>query len=123
MKTSPWLTKALSLLSAPLVSLTLIGCNSDDQTIAKDSLIYCSEGSPVSFNPQTVTSGTTIDAVANQVYNRLITFNKQDNSIVPALAKSWHLTRDGKMITFYLRKDVSFHQTDYFNTYASVQCR
>ncbi|MAG76063.1 MAG: ABC transporter substrate-binding protein [Colwelliaceae bacterium] len=114
MKTSPWLTKALSLLSAPLVSLTLIGCNSDDQTIAKDSLIYCSEGSPVSFNPQTVTSGTTIDAVANQVYNRLITFNKQDNSIVPALAKSWHLTRDGKMITFYLRKDVSFHQTDYF---------
>ena len=61
-----------------------------------------------------MTSGTTIDATSNQLYNRLISFRGEQNSIAPSLAKSMHITRDGKMITFYLRKNVAFHQTDYF---------
>ena len=98
-----------------LLALVLSGCDSNEAlSLSKESIIYCSEGAPESFNPQTVTSGTTIDATANQLYNRLIEFNPTDNSIVPAIAKSWHVTRDGKMVTFYLRKDIKFHQTAYF---------
>jgi cationic peptide transport system substrate-binding protein len=93
----------------------LVACNDDNnQSLSENSIIYCSEGSPESFNPQTVTSGTTIDATSNQLYNRLISFKGDKNSIAPSLAKSWHVTRDGKMITFYLRKNVEFHQTSYF---------
>ena len=99
-----------------LLILLLSGCDSNEAlSLSKKSIIYCSEGAPESFNPQTVTSGTTIDATANQLYNRLIEFNPIDNSIIPAIAKSWHVTRDGKMVTFYLRKDVKFHQTSYFS--------
>jgi len=98
-----------------LLILVLSGCDSNEAlSLSKKSIIYCSEGAPESFNPQTVTSGTTIDATAKQLYNRLIEFNPTDNSIIPAIAKSWHVTRDGKMVTFYLRKDVQFHQTAYF---------
>lgn len=86
----------------------------NNEQLSQNSLIYCAEGSPETFNPQLVTSGTTIDATANQIYNRLISFSRKDNSISPALAKSWHVTRDGKMITFYLRKNIAFHQTEYF---------
>ncbi|MFT5716219.1 MAG: cationic peptide transport system substrate-binding protein [Oleiphilaceae bacterium] len=95
---------------------TLEGCDSSNNTglLTKKSIIYCSEGSPESFNPQTVTSGVTIDATSNQLYNRLISFKSDDNDIVPSIAKSWHVTRDGKKLTFYLRKDVSFHSTKYF---------
>jgi len=90
-------------------------CNTEnDKSLSNHSIVYCSEGSPESFNPQTVTSGTTIDATSNQLYNRLISYRGEQNTIAPSLAKSWHVTRDGKMITFYLRKDVAFHQTDYF---------
>ncbi|QOL27137.1 ABC transporter substrate-binding protein [Thalassotalea sp. LPB0316] len=97
------------------MTLLMAGCSNDeDVSLREKSIIYCSEGSPESFNPQTVTSGTTIDAIANQLYNRLITFNSEDNSIIPAIAKSWHVTRDGKKVTFYLRKDIRFHHTDYF---------
>ncbi len=93
----------------------LSACNTDnDKSLSNHSVVYCSEGSPESFNPQTVTSGTTIDATSNQLYNRLISFRGEQNTIAPSLAKSWHVTRDGKMITFYLRKDVAFHQTTYF---------
>lgn len=98
-----------------LLIMVLSGCDSNETlSLSKKSIIYCSEGPPESFNPQTVSSGTTIDATSNQLYNRLIEFNPTDNSIIPAIAKSWHVTRDGKMITFYLRKDVQFHQTSYF---------
>jgi len=90
-------------------------CDSNNKhSLSENSIIYCSEGSPESFNPQTVSSGTTIDATSNQLYNRLISYKGERNSIAPSLAKSWHVTRDGKMITFYLRKNVSFHKTSFF---------
>lgn len=98
-----------------LLILVLSGCDSNEAlSLSKKSIIYCSEGPPESFNPQTVSSGTTIDATSHQLYNRLIEFSPIDNAIIPAIAKSWHVTRDGKMITFYLRKDIQFHQTSYF---------
>ncbi|SES83931.1 ABC transporter substrate-binding protein [Thalassotalea agarivorans] len=94
---------------------TLVGCDtSDSAMLAEKSLVYCAEGSPEGFNPQTVTSGTTIDIVAKQLYDRLITIESKDNSLKPSLANSWHVTDDGLMYTFYLRRDVQFHQTDYF---------
>ena len=99
-----------------LASLLTLGCSDESiLSLSEHSVIYCAEGSPETFNPQLVTSGTTIDATSNQLYNRLITYHGKDNALTPALAKSWHVTRDGKKITFYLRKDVAFHQTDYFS--------
>jgi cationic peptide transport system substrate-binding protein len=98
-----------------LAFTSLFGCDSNKAlSLSEKSIIYCSEGTPESFNPQLVTSGTTIDATSNQLYNRLIEFDPSDNAIIPAIAKSWHVTRDGKMLTFYLRKDIHFHQTAYF---------
>ncbi len=98
------------------LSLLLLGaCDSvDNASLKQNSIVYCAEGSPESFNPQTVTSGTTIDSTAKHLYDRLISFKNDDNSIIPSLAKSWHVTKDGKKITFYLRKNVAFHTTKYF---------
>jgi len=96
-------------------SLFTLGCsNENTASLSAKSVIYCSEGSPEGFNPQIVTSGVTIDATSNQLYNRLITYKEDNNEVSPSLAKSWHITRDGKKITFYLRKDVEFHTTTYF---------
>ncbi|PKG86074.1 ABC transporter substrate-binding protein [Colwellia sp. 75C3] len=103
-----------SLTLASLVSI-LTGCNEGNKlSLSERSIIYCSEGSPESFNPQLSTSGTTSDASAKQLYNSLIVYKGKKNTLGPALARSWHVTRDGKKITFYLRKDVNFHQTSYF---------
>ncbi len=93
----------------------LTACGFEESlSLSNKSIVYCAEGSPESFNPQIITSGTTVDATANHLYNRLITFNSDDNSIKPSIAKSWHVTKNGKMVTFYLRKNIAFHQTDYF---------
>ncbi len=107
--------KALKTSLVAGFSFFLGACDSlDNISLKQKSIVYCAEGSPESFNPQTVTSGTTIDTTAKHLYDRLISFKADDHTIGPALAKSWHVTRDGKKITFYLRKDVSFHSTDNF---------
>ncbi|WP_371377232.1 ABC transporter substrate-binding protein [Thalassotalea aquiviva] len=99
---------------AGLISL-LLGCdNIQNDSVLSEGVVYCSEGAPTSFNPQLITSATTVDATSNQIYNRLIDLDSDQFEQIPALAKSWQVSDDGLSITFYLRQDVSFHTTSYF---------
>ena len=79
----------------------------------KKTLVYCSEGSPSSFNPQVATDGTTFNNT-RAIYNRLVEFKYGETSLEPSLAKSWKVAKDGKTYTFKLRKGVKFHKTKYF---------
>ncbi len=95
--------------------IVLSACEDTDKlSISQRSIIYCSEGYPETFNPQIGISGTTIDASSHQIYDRLLSYEGTDTIIAPALATDWHVTKDGRKITFYLRKNVPFHQTSYF---------
>lgn len=81
---------------------------------AAKTFVYCSEGSPSTFNPQLATDGPTFNASSRPVYNRLVDFEKGGTQIVPSLAESWSISKDGKTFTFKLRKDVQFHTTASF---------
>ncbi|WP_235357769.1 ABC transporter substrate-binding protein [Arsukibacterium ikkense] len=80
----------------------------------RSGLVYCSEGSPESFNPQLVTSGTTIDIISQQLYDRLVDIDPDTGSIVAGLASSWQVSADGTHYQFTLRDKVSFHSSSYF---------
>lgn len=90
------------------------GCKPASDATALNGLVYCTEGSPESFNPQLVTSGTTIDAISQQLYDRLLDIDANNGSLLPALAISWQISDDGLTYIFNLRNDVAFHQTEYF---------
>ncbi|MBL8509878.1 MAG: ABC transporter substrate-binding protein, partial [Chitinimonas sp.] len=77
-------------------------------------LKYCSEGSPEGFDPGQFTSGTTMDATAQAIYNRLVQFERGGTKVVPALAESWTISPDGLQYTFKLRRGVKVHTTEYF---------
>lgn len=54
--------------------------------------------------------------VAHNIYNGLVRYRPRItgpgqslSDLVPALAESWDVSKDGKTYTFHLRKDVSFH--------------
>ena len=88
--------------------------------ISAKTLVYCSEGSPENFNPQLYTSGTSVDASAVPVYNRLVDFKAGTTELVPSLAESWEVSEDGKVYTFHLRKGVKFQSNKcYFFIYAA----
>ena len=76
-------------------------------------LIYCSEGSPSFFNPQLASDGPSFD-ISNEIYNRLVEFDRKKGGVKPGLALSWSISKDQLTYTFKLRKKVSFHQTPYF---------
>lgn len=49
----------------------------------------------------------------NQLYNSLVEFD-DDMNVVPAVAKKWIVSEDGKTYTFILRDDVFFHSDSCF---------
>ena len=77
-------------------------------------LVYCSEGNPESFNPQLVTSGTTVDATSQQIYDGLVDYDAKSGEMIPSLATSWTISDDEKVYTFELRTGVQFHHSPRF---------
>lgn len=80
-----------------------------------NGLIYCAEGNPETFNPQLDTSGTTVDATAAQLYDRLLDYEHTQQTFVPALATSWQVLDEGTRYRFKLRSGVAFHTTEWFS--------
>ena len=46
--------------------------------------------------------------VINQLFNGLVDMNSK-LEVIPSIAKSWNISSDGKIYTFFLRNDVFFH--------------
>ncbi|WP_299004696.1 ABC transporter substrate-binding protein [uncultured Shewanella sp.] len=109
------MTKPLLRLAHFITSLFILlivsGC---ERSNAPSGLVYCSEGNPESFNPQTTASNTTTDATFHQIYNGLINYKTKAGNLEGSLAKSWHMSDDGLTYTFILRNNVQFHHTAYF---------
>ncbi len=66
-----------------------------------DTLVYCSEASPESFNPQIASSGPSFVASSQVLYNRLVSFDPVKNTPIPSLATEWHVSEDGKTSDLY----------------------
>ncbi len=62
---------------------------------------------PASLDPQRDSSASNI-AVANQVFDGLVGYDESMN-VIPALAESWKVSRDGREYIFFLRRGVRFH--------------
>jgi dipeptide transport system substrate-binding protein len=80
---------------------------------AGKTLVFCSEGSPESLNPQLITSTTGMNA-ARPLFNNLIEFVPGTTRLAPALAESWTVSDDGLVYTFVLRQGVKFHTSRIF---------
>lgn len=84
------------------------------KAMAAKTFVYCSEGSPSTFNPQLGTDGPTFNASSHAIYNQLVEFKHGSTVIEPALAEKWSISKDGLIYTFQLRKGVKFHSNEIF---------
>ena len=96
-----------TLLTASAIAVLLAG-----SAYAK-TLVYCSEGSPEGFDPGLYESGTTLD-VNIATYEGLLKFKLGTTTVLPALAESWDISKDGLTYTFHLRHGVKWQTTDWF---------
>lgn len=103
------MSKQLFTISLGAVLMALSGV-----AVAAKTLVYCSEGSPDVFNPQLSSSGTTFDATAVQMLNRLVQTELGTTKLQSSLAESWDISPDGTQYTFKLRRGVKFHSNARF---------
>ena len=71
-------------------------------------LSYGEYGRPATLDP--ITSNEMISLrISELLFNGLVGINERQD-VVPELAQSWEVSKDGRVYTFSLRKDVTWHQ-------------
>ncbi len=113
------LKSQLSLSAVVSISLlaTLLGCEPSSTSASKsfnNTLVYCSEGSPQSLNPQTSTSGTTVDATSGTIFNQLLDYDPGTTNLRASLATDWEIDDSATRYRFTIRQGVAFHSNQYF---------
>jgi dipeptide transport system substrate-binding protein len=61
-----------TLTMSLLLSSLLFSCSGKKKS--SNNFVYCSEGSPTAFNPQITTDGTSNNAAAHTIYEKLVDF-------------------------------------------------
>ncbi len=79
-----------------------------------DTLVYCAEAAPRSFDPAAYFDGATMATVSLPLFDRLVDYEPGTTDLVPSLAESWSVSDDGMTYTFKLRPGVAFHETEWF---------
>src|SRR5213080_1638620 len=72
---------------------------------------------PVNLDPAQVTDLNS-NRVGRRVVETLVTFPDESTQVVPGLAESWTVSKDGLRYTFKLRRGVAFHDGSPFNAEA-----
>jgi peptide/nickel transport system substrate-binding protein len=72
---------------------------------------------PVNLDPAQVTDLNS-NRVGRRIAETLVTFPEESTQVVPGLAESWTISKDGLRYTFKLRKNVTFHDGTPFNAEA-----
>ncbi len=95
-----------------MVAMLLSACKSKYEHADKMIFHYNESNGIQSLDPA-YASGQAVIWPCNQLYNGLVDLDDSLH-IVPAIAKYWTLSEDGRCYTFTLRDDVYFHQTKHF---------
>jgi peptide/nickel transport system substrate-binding protein len=80
----------------------------------QDKMIFrYNESSGITSLDPAFSSGQSTIWACHQLFNGLVALDDSLH-IVPAIAKGWSISADGKSYTFILRSDVLFHNTNFF---------
>jgi peptide/nickel transport system substrate-binding protein len=72
------------------------------------TLVVALVAEPVNLDPPQVTDLNSL-RVSRRIVETLVTFAEESTQIVPGLAESWTISKDGLTYTFKLRKGIKFH--------------
>ncbi|MGG4488580.1 nickel ABC transporter substrate-binding protein [Metabacillus idriensis] len=94
----------------------MVACSENEKTSSsnkENELIYAITKDIDDMNPHLYAGAMSAQGV---VYESLVENTKE--GIKPLLAESWEVSKDGKVYTFHLREDVTFHDGEPFNAEA-----
>ncbi|NKB68800.1 MAG: ABC transporter substrate-binding protein [Candidatus Latescibacteria bacterium] len=108
-------TRSLFFLLACLLCGLGCGAPSTDTT----TLVYGRGSDSVGLDPALENDGESFK-VCDNIYENLVTYERESTAVRPQLAHSWTSSPDGLIWTFSLRTDVRFHDGTPFNAQAML---
>ena len=102
--------KIFILVTALLLLFSFSASAKGSQEQKKDELKIATWEDVNTFDPGWMTSGERELTIMTCLYNGLVKYEEGSWEIVPDLAESWEISKDGKEITFHLQKGVRFHK-------------
>ncbi|MBD2868486.1 staphylopine-dependent metal ABC transporter substrate-binding lipoprotein [Paenibacillus arenilitoris] len=112
--------KTVALLASLLVIFLLAGCSGSDGNVKQEGaqeqtreLVYATAKDINDMNPHLYPGSMSAQGM---IYESLV--ENTPEGIKPLLAESWDISEDGKVYTFHLRKNVTFHDGEPFNAEA-----
>jgi len=110
--------KLVGMAGLVMTCLLVVGVAAASQRAsAPDTLLYAGASDPTYLDPALVSDGESF-RVTKQIFEGLVDFAPGTTRIVPALATSWKVSKDGRSYTFNLRGGVRFHDGTAFNAAA-----
>jgi len=82
---------------------------SDSEPVDGDWLIYNLSAEPANLNPITATDAYETTVNSGNVYETLVRRDNKTLEIVPLLADSWEISEDKLIYTFYIKKEIKWH--------------
>lgn len=107
------MTHKFPFLLLSILLLTAVSCKKMDSNGDKMIFRY-NESSGITTLDPAFSSGQATIWPCNLLYNGLVDLDDSLH-IVPAIAQSWEISKDGKTYTFHLRQDVYFHNTNFYH--------
>ncbi|WP_310645131.1 ABC transporter substrate-binding protein [Limnohabitans sp.] len=77
------------------------------------TLVFCSEGNP-EFLTSSLNSNATSFDVTEQIFDKLVDFERGGTQVIPALATRWTVSSNGLEYTFHLRRGVKWQANAWF---------
>jgi peptide/nickel transport system substrate-binding protein len=81
------------------------------------TFVYAGAADPTYLDPALVSDGESF-RIARQIFDTLVQLKPGTTKLQPALARTWRVSRNGKIWTFNLRRGVKFHDGTAFNAAA-----
>lgn len=79
------------------------------------AITFCNIKDVGNFNPAATVENRADISWSRLIFERLVEFDRTNESLVPSLATGWEISNSGKTYRFTLREGVQFHDSPYFN--------
>ena len=89
------------------IALGVVNCGGN-YSIPNDHIRIHLDADPATLNPMTATDAYA-SMINNYIFDTLIEQDKDTLDWIPNIATHWDISKDKKVYTFYLRKDVKWH--------------
>ena len=109
--------KPRSALLTFILTLTCLGSACQPPADTGSTLKYGLTLAPSGIDPH-INASAELGIPLSSVYDTLVFLDSASGEFVPGLAERWEISNDGLRYTFYLRKDVRFHDGTPFNAQA-----